>query len=758
MSRSRKHRRLREEAPRRFSFSLQEETKRGIAVILLFALAAIIFLSFFNLAGTLGIYINEALAQALGFDRIFFPVLLIIAGASILFPERRGWGGWHTLGVLFFFLSFNGMVNLIAFSNMDPTPGELMRMGGWTGEFLRSILTNIAGFWVALTIMAATFLVSLLLIFNTSLHGLMSLPRSILAGLKQLFGFFSRKEQQALPFPDAEELSTSSDVTEAIEDEMFFEEEEDIDEQPRRKAEAALPEKPLTTRGRRKANLPLDLLEHRTNKANAGDIERNKEIIRGTFEQFGIDVTMAEIAQGPTVTQYSLRPAEGVKLARIVALQNDLALALAAHPLRIEAPIPGKSLVGIEIPNQTAATVSLRELLESKAFVERTTNTFLPLGKSVSGHAWVAPLEKMPHLLVAGATGSGKSVCLNTIIVSLLFENSPDELRFIMIDPKRVELTAYEGIPHLLIPPITKVDETVNALKWTVREMERRLDVLSAFGARDIASYNAKAEEKMPRIVIVLDELADLMSASGHEVEATIVRIAQMARAVGIHLILATQRPSVDVITGTIKANFPSRIAFAVASQTDSRTILDMAGAEKLLGRGDMLYTSAELSKPVRLQGAYVSEAEVKRVVDTLKKDAPPDYNYAVVEKQKSGMSMGEGDDGGDDDELLPEAADAVIRAGKASTSYLQRRLRIGYSRAARLMDVLEDNGVIGPQDGAKPREILLDSWPPEGEEKPSTVFRAAEPEEESWQASEAPASNASEESIEEDQPSQPTF
>jgi S-DNA-T family DNA segregation ATPase FtsK/SpoIIIE len=490
-------------------------------------------------------------------------------------------------------------------------------------------------------------------------------------------------------------------------------------------AEKTRPEKALTIKKIRKVAIPLDLLEYRANNANSGDVERSMEIIYHTFEQFGIPVEMGETA---TVTQYTLRPAQGVKLARIIGLQNDLALALAAHPIRIEAPIPGKSLVGIEVPNQTIATVSLRDLMESKAFKGRTNNTAIPLGKDVAGTTWTASLEKMPHLLVAGATGSGKSVCLNTIIVSLLYENGPDELKFIMVDPKRVEMKPYEGIPHLLIPPITKADDTVNALKWTVREMERRLDVLSRFGARDINSYNERAEEKMPKIVVVIDELADLMTGSGREVEATIVRIAQMARAVGIHLVLATQRPSVDVITGLIKANIPARIAFAVASQMDSRTILDCAGAEKLLGRGDMLYTSAEMSKPKRLQGAYLSDAEIERVVSFLKQEGTPEYNYAITETSRSGTVL---DDGGDDDPLLDEAVQSMIQAGRASTSLLQRRLKIGYGRAARIMDLLEEKGIIGPGEGSKPREVLVTEWPRGGGDVPTAqddLNEAAEP------------------------------
>jgi S-DNA-T family DNA segregation ATPase FtsK/SpoIIIE len=317
----------------------------------------------------------------------------------------------------------------------------------------------------------------------------------------------------------------------------------------------------------------------------------------------------------------------------------------------------------------------------------------------------------MPHLLVAGATGSGKSVCLNTMIVSWLYQNGPDDLKLILVDPKRVELTSYNGIPHLLVPPIVTVDDTVNALKWTVREMERRLDLLSKMGARNIDGYNEKSEERMPRIVVVIDELADLMSTSGREVEAAIVRIAQMARAVGIHLLLATQRPSVDVITGLIKANVPGRIAFAVASQTDSRTILDQAGAEKLLGRGDMLFTSSDVAKPKRLQGAYITTDEVEEIVRFLRRRGEPDYNMAVTEITKAGTVF----DGasGDGDDILEEAIQVVLESGKASTSFLQRRLRLGYARAARIIDMMEEVGVVGPGSGAKPREILVDSWPP---------------------------------------------
>ena len=411
-----------------------------------------------------------------------------------------------------------------------------------------------------------------------------------------------------------------------------------------------------------------------------------------------------------------MKPAEGIKLSRIVSLQNDLALALAAHPIRIEAPIPGKSLVGIEVPNQTIGRVTLRELLESKEFKRRKNDFIAPLGRDVAGTVQSVGVDTAPHMLVAGATGSGKSVCLNIIIASLLYQNGPDDLKLVMVDPKRVELGVYAGIPHLLVPPITKVEEAINALKWGVREMERRLDHLAKHGVRDIDSYNEKNKERMPKICIIIDELADLMSQNKRDVEAVIVRIAQMARAAGIHLVLATQRPSVDVITGTIKANIPTRLAFAVASQVDSKTIIDQAGAEKLLGRGDMLYTTPQISKPRRVQGAYISDDEIQNIINFLKEEGEPDYNYQITEDSRGGGTV-LGGNSDDSDPLLDDAIQIILESKKASTSYLQRRMKIGYSRAARIIDLLEEAGVIGEQNGSKPREVLVDSWPPGGSE-----------------------------------------
>jgi len=715
MARRKKNRSRHEEETTKESPGLNPETKRGIAAILLLTAAAVIFLSFFDIAGSLGTTVDSILAYLFGWDRFLVPLSFLFIAGSLLFPSKGRFTTWSTLGLFFFFLSFNALLNLTLVNRPNAPLQDISLAGGYLGQFFGNILPSFTGYWGAFVIVCALLVVSLLLLFNTSLSRLFAFHRPF-TGLFRSIIHLGRKEDQQLWDEEGEE------GTEDLPEET---EEVEKDEEENTKTFRATPvpsmaNEPehvlLSSKNHGRVTIPLDLLHHSNTKPHSGDVEHNKEIIQKTLYQFGIDVEMGDTSTGPTITQYTLRPSQGVKLSRIVALQNDLALALAAHPIRIEAPIPKKSLVGIEVPNQRIATVTLREVLESNAFRHRKGKLSFPLGKDVSGQTNVVEIDKMPHLLVAGATGSGKSVCINTIIISLLYQNSPEDLRIILIDPKRVEMTAYEGVPHLLVPPIMKVEDTVNALKWTVREMERRLDTLSKFGARDINSYNARAEKQMPKIVIAIDELADLMTSSGREVETAIVRIAQMSRAVGIHLILATQRPSVDVITGLIKANIPARAAFAVASQTDSRTILDMSGAEKLLGRGDMLFTCAELSKPKRLQGAFVSEEEVESVVQYLKDKGGPDYNYAITEQVRSASIFG--DNREESDPLAEDAIQIILESGKASTSYLQRRMRIGYARAARLIDILEDMGIVGPGEGAKPREIMVDEWPPGGDLK----------------------------------------
>ncbi len=460
----------------------------------------------------------------------------------------------------------------------------------------------------------------------------------------------------------------------------------------------------------------IDLLNQKQDKADAGDVEGNAAIIHDTFENFSIDVEMEGANIGPRVTQYTLKPPTGVKLTKITALENNLALDLAAHSIRMEAPIPGKRAVGIEVPNIKPAVVRVSSLLQSREWQAVKGPLGFVIGKDISGQPIVADLAKMPHMLVAGQTGSGKSVMINTFLTSLLYRNSPSDLKLILVDPKQVEMAPYADIPHLLTPVINEPEKCISALKWAVAEMERRLRTMAEVGKRNIVEYNdLKKEEGMPHIVIVIDELADLMMMAARDVEALIVRLAQKARAAGIHLVLATQRPSVDVITGLIKANVPARIAFTVASQVDSRTIIDQMGAEKLLGRGDMLLLTSDMPKPKRIQAALIEDAETAKVMDFIRMQRPPAYDDEVVSQPvvlngKGGIvaDMGPGGDG--DDDMWQDAVRVVIEGRKASTSLLQRRLRIGYGRAARLIEQMEEQGIVGQADGSRPREVLVSS------------------------------------------------
>lgn len=449
-------------------------------------------------------------------------------------------------------------------------------------------------------------------------------------------------------------------------------------------------------------------------KSRRSDSPLQSELLEETLASFGVSAKVVNVQHGPVVTRYELQPAPGIKVSRITALADDLALALAAADVRIEAPVPGKPVVGIEVPNKEVETVYFREVLEDSAFSEHPSKVALALGKDISGRTVIADLKKWLHLLVAGATGSGKSVCLNCIIASILFRAKPDEVKLMMIDPKRVELAVYDGIPHLISPVVTDPKKAAAALRWAVLEMERRYELFAELGVRNIDMYqelppqNAKGEEReeLPYIVVIIDELADLMMVAAAEVEDAICRLAQMARAAGIYLVIATQRPSVDVITGLIKANVPSRIAFAVSSQVDSRTILDMGGAERLIGRGDMLYYPLGAAKPVRAQGAWISDSEIEALVNFWKRQGEPVYNEEIGQEEV-GQAL---DFAEEEDELLEDAIRLVIDSGQASISMLQRRFRIGYSRAARLIDIMEVRGIVGPYQGSKPREVLVDS------------------------------------------------
>lgn len=459
---------------------------------------------------------------------------------------------------------------------------------------------------------------------------------------------------------------------------------------------------------------PLNLLDDKQDKADAGNVQGNAEVIKETFANFNIDVRVEGANVGPRVTQYTLKPPTGVKLSRLTALENNLALDLAADTIRMEAPIPGKRAVGIEVPNVKAATVSAYGILSSGEWQSVKSPLGIAIGKDITGTAVVGDLDRMPHLLIAGQTGSGKSVMINSLLTSLLYRNSPADLKLILVDPKQVEMNLYKDIPHLLAPVIHEPEKCISALKWAVAEMERRLKAFAEVGRRNIGEYNQlKKEEGMPYVVIVVDELADLMMMAARDVESLVVRIAQKARAAGIHLVIATQRPSVDVITGLIKANVPGRIAFTTISQIDSRTIIDQGGAEKLLGSGDMLYSIPEYPKPRRMQGALITDAETNKICDFLRAQRPPTYDDEVVSQPVQLTGKGAimaGSEGGVDDSAWKEAVEVVINSGKASTSLLQRKLRIGYGRASRLIDMMEDRGIVGPAEGSRPRTVLVSS------------------------------------------------
>lgn len=460
---------------------------------------------------------------------------------------------------------------------------------------------------------------------------------------------------------------------------------------------------------------PIDILNENEIKANVQDkkeLLNNAKVLEDTLLSFGVEAKVVQVSRGPSVTRYELHPSPGIKVSRIVNLSDDLALNLAAPTVRIEAPIPGKAAVGIEVPNKEIITVTLREVIDSNEFREFNSKLAFALGKDITGNCIIADLSKMPHILIAGATGSGKSVCINSLIASLIYKSSPEDVKMLMIDPKVVELSVYNGIPHLLIPVVTDPKKASSALYWAVNEMTQRYKLFAENNVRNIETYNKlmekkSPENKLPRIVIIIDELADLMMVSPGDVEDAICRLSQMARAAGMHLVIATQRPSVDVITGVIKANIPSRISFAVSSQIDSRTILDMSGAEKLLGRGDMLFLPIGEIKPIRIQGAFISEKEVERLVEFLKKNSDADYKDDIIDEiEKSALK--DDDKKEEVDELFNEAIKICIDCGQASASMLQRRLRIGFNRASRLIEEMESRGIVGPQEGSKPRQVLV--------------------------------------------------
>lgn len=710
MGRHKKHNRNGDDNGSGLDLGLSQETKNSIWGVVSFAVAVLATLAFFNKAGSAGEIFNTVSGKLFGWGMFLVPVVLIMLGIAFFKSIHRKIYTSALVGTLLFLLTFLAIFYILGSGDR----AIRITQGGYLGVVLGAPLLSAFGFVATLVILIFLLFISILFALNIPIHTLL----------------FKQKDETTEA--EGEEQQLKDNIVIRRGSQVLDQKAEEAQRKPEPAKQPVAPARDddkefvikLSKSG--KWTLPpVDILHSDKDQPRAGDINANANIIKRTLAHFDIEVEMGEVSIGPTVTQFTLRPAVGVKLSRITALGNDLALALAAHPIRIEAPIPGKALVGIEVPNKKAALVGLRDLIDTEDF--RRSRYFLPLtiGRDVAGFPIYAGLEKMPHMLIAGATGTGKSVTINTILLSLLYKHSPDMLKLILVDPKRVELSLYNGIPHLITPVIVDTKKVINALRWAVREMEKRYERLSERGARDIYSFNAKqgADHKdlMPFIVIVIDELADLMAAHGRDVEAAIVRLAQMARAVGIHLIVSTQRPSVEVITGLIKANITTRMALQVASQIDSRTILDNAGAERLLGNGDMLYQSGDSNAKLRrVQGAFVTEQEVKDVVRFVAKQGEElgemkEKNGTETTSSLSiptddvisGASRG-GDDDDAGDELFGEAKEVVVQAGKASASLLQRRLKVGYARAARLLDLLEERGIIGPGDGAKPRDVFV--------------------------------------------------
>jgi S-DNA-T family DNA segregation ATPase FtsK/SpoIIIE len=671
---------------------ISSEVKRSIIGVAFCGLSSILFLATSHKSGPVGDIIYHNLFVIFGIGYYFIPTIFAILGVSLLTSgEKREFGRNAFFGAMLFVVAGLSLLDIL-----------YPEKGGVAGNIFGMIETpfgKIAGIIIGISL----FVISVLITLDIPLKFSPLKKKTEGEPQKPVFSEDNNVKLQVTS-PMSDNKNNQRDQLKTKETDLNVKEPEGFGDMKKIGAGKKISFKNYVPP-------PLSLLNNQNEKPTAGDLRANSNIIKRTLESFGIPVEMGEITIGPKVTRYTLKPAEGIKLSRITVLNQDLALALAAHPLRIEAPIPGKSLVGIEVPNKSAAIVRLGSLMAYPEFGNSNILTFI-LGREISGDPVLPNIAKMPHLLIAGATGSGKSVVIHSLIVSLLYKNSPETLKFIMIDPKRVELTPYNKLPHLIAPVITEGKKAVAALRWAISEMDKRYDTLMQSGNRDIQSYNAgHKEEPMNYIVIIIDELADLMATYGREIESSVVRLAQMARATGIHLVVSTQRPSVEVITGLIKANITTRIALQVASQIDSRTILDMAGAEKLLGGGDMLYVTSDLSKPKRIQGAYITEGEMKAVAAFIAENNEPEMRAIVGD---SGSTPGEAifnlPDGNDtDDELYPDALQVVTEAKKASASLLQRRLKIGYARAARLLDIMEDKGIIGPGDGAKPREVYLD-------------------------------------------------
>jgi S-DNA-T family DNA segregation ATPase FtsK/SpoIIIE len=667
---------------------LKRSVLKEILAIILITIGVFIILALIGVAGNLGKWVTDAIKFVIGQSIYVLPLALFGISFMLFAQERYPLKTHNVVGVISFFICFSTILQALLGPSVSFDIATVGNYGGVIGWGIYALVSPILNRWVLVFIFAMLTIVSVIVAANARL-------KQIIA---KLFSPMRKKGED-------EEAGDDFKINQLpIKGTIGNDKPKDEDKEPAG---------PIVASFDKDWKYPsVNLLEATTTQPDPGNAKANGATIKSVFSDFGYEVDMKGVDVGPTVSQYTLKPPTGVNLSKFNSLDKNLALALEAEQVRIEAPIPGKSLVGIEVPNKKGSVVRLKDIISSDEVKDQKSKLTFVLGRDVNGKIVTGDLATAPHLLIAGATGTGKSVMINTLLVSLLYRNSPSELKLILVDPKRVELSLYDGIPHLLSPVVFEPDKTISALKWAVAEMERRLKLLQENGVRDIGEFNKqKGVDKMPFIVIVIDELFDLMMAAGKDVEALIQRISQMARAVGIHLVLATQRPSVNVITGTIKANVPTRIALTTSQQVDSRTIIDASGAEKLLGKGDMLFASPSFIKPKRVQGVFVSNEEVTKVGKFLKEQREPQYNEEVLAQavKIKGMPSLSGDGGGeDDDEMFDSAAEAVVREGKASATLLQRRLRVGYARAARLIDLLEDRGVIGPADGSRPRKVLV--------------------------------------------------
>ncbi len=700
-----------------------------VGAVIFIALALLLVVAWFGAGGPIIEWFNNTALQTIGYATYILPVLFVYTAVEIFRAEDNRLPWVMKFASILLVIEFAGLFGL-----SKATDGTTH--GGFVGDTVNSGMLSLVDSGVAYFVYILFIALTLLFVIRIS-------PKSIIDSFLVVVARDESDEKANVKvMREAANVDKKQEITDFKLNAGVPLAEKGKDEGGRRLSslkgsvkpdKAAEEQSALVTANDPNWQPPsVDLLEKKQNPADAGDIEHNAAIIRDTLHEFNIDVKMEGANIGPKVTQYTLSPPSGVKLSRISALETNLALNLAASSLRIEAPIPGKRAVGIEVPNRRAADVRIRGILESSSWQSNHEPLSFAVGKDISGEPVVGELNKMPHLLIAGQTNSGKSVMINTLLCSLLYRNSPSKMKLILVDPKQVEMARYQDIPHLLTPIITDPEKTVSALKWAVNEMERRYKLLAEFGELNIADYNSSLSKpkrgkievtdgeteaaepennEMPYIVIIIDEMADLMMVASRDVEALVVRLAQKARAVGIHLVLATQSPRADVITGLIKANIPAKIAFTVGNQIESRIILDQVGAEKLLGQGDMLYKTATMNKPTRVQGAWVMNNEVKKIADHLRMQSPPQYNDEIISQPvhlngKGGVVMDYDSEGGDD--MFKDAVRVVTESRKASTSLLQRKLRIGYARAARIIEEMEEQGIIGAADGSRPREVLI--------------------------------------------------